>query len=127
MLRENAAGRHPGRQSGDLAVSSREPLRRLLLGTRFPRLRRQHASAMKLACELPFKRIAGSRMGKLAKPLCACIAIRVVLCTLATERRVSIGRRLCALLQRIRIGSILLNARGPRLKNTSDSFFLLFT
>jgi hypothetical protein len=126
-LREKAAGRHPVRQSGDLAVSSREPLRRLLLEARFPRLHRQHASAMALACELLVERIAGSRMGKLAKPLCACIAIRVVLCTPAMERRVSIGRRLCALPQRIRIGSILLNARAPRVKNTSDGFFLLFT
>jgi hypothetical protein len=115
------------RQSGDLAASSCEPSRRLLLGTRFPRLHRQHASAMALACELLSKRIAGSRMGKLAKPLCTCIAIRVLLCTLATERRVSIGRRWCALPQRVRIGSILLNARGPRLKNTSGGFFFLFT
>jgi hypothetical protein len=115
------------RQSGDLAASTREPSRWLLLGMRFPRLRNSHASAMALACELLLNKIAGLRMGKLAKPLCACIAIRVVLCTLAKERRVSIGRRLCALPQRIRIGSILLNARGPRLKNTSDGFFLLFT
>jgi hypothetical protein len=115
------------RQSGDLAASSREPSRRLLLGTRLPRLRRQRTSAMALARELLLKRIAGSRMGKLAKPLCACIAIRVVLCTLAKERRISLGRRLCALPQRVRVGSILLNAHGPRLKNTSDGLYLPFT
>jgi hypothetical protein len=83
---------------------------------------------MALACELLPNKIAGLRMGKLAKPLYACIAIRAVLCILAKERRVRIGRRLCALRPRVRvIGSILLNARGPRLKNTSDVFFLLFT
>jgi hypothetical protein len=116
------------RQSGDLAASSHEPSRWLLLGARFARLRNSHASAMALACELLLNKIAGLRMGKLAKPLCTCIAIRAVLCTLAKERRVSIGRRLCALPQRVRVvGSILLNARGPRLKHTSDGFFLLFT
>jgi hypothetical protein len=56
-----------------------------------------HASVMALACELLLNEIAGLRMGTLAKPLCACIDIRAVLCTLAKERRVSIGRRLCAL------------------------------